>query len=621
MLTGLRRPGDRPGRRPSDGRCTCCCRCGRSASTLAARLFGAGRCGGRRRPRRCRRSWCSATGIGYEQQAYVWIGYGVWTQLWASFTLPLAWGLELARAPRRSRYCSPRSALMALTIALHFETGYLALILPLLFWPFVAGRPLPGAARRAAVVLGGALLASRVGDRAAPRPARRGPRPTRCCDRTPLDERLRAPAVLGWLVTGQLLDHGRMPVVTVLAAYRARARVPALARGRRTRARCSSRSVLCLLLSFGRGDVRRARRPDPRQRRPVLPPLHDGRPAGARCCSPVAGAVGWPSRPGSSPAQRSGDGTVALAVLGSRSASWSVALLAIASARTRLDRSSARYDRRNAARDHRPAARRRARPGPTSTGCVRDRRSGAAAAASTPGCPRTGAPTSASGRCPVFKYLESQRRRRGRLHAAHRVADDRPRVLLRRPEPQRLPAVRDPLPDRPARQQRTRDVGADHLRRLLLPAGASRGRIRARRADRRERRRQPLERLDPDAPDPRLDPRRSRRLHPGAVGAPAGLAATAPAVREARRRDRHLAEPAGRRRADGHDGRDARARGGGLQRVVRSRGGRPPSTAARRRCCPSRRRSSGCGSRPAGTPSSSNITGTPGTRPCSCCRG
>ena len=31
----------------------------------------------------------SKIGIGYEQNAYVWIGYGVWTQLWASLTLPL----------------------------------------------------------------------------------------------------------------------------------------------------------------------------------------------------------------------------------------------------------------------------------------------------------------------------------------------------------------------------------------------------------------------------------------------------------------------------------------------------------------------------------------------------
>ena len=34
----------------------------------------------------------SGAGIGYETKAYVWVGYGVWTQLWASWTLPLAWG-------------------------------------------------------------------------------------------------------------------------------------------------------------------------------------------------------------------------------------------------------------------------------------------------------------------------------------------------------------------------------------------------------------------------------------------------------------------------------------------------------------------------------------------------
>jgi uncharacterized membrane protein len=33
----------------------------------------------------------SATGVGYEQHAYLWNGFGVWTQLWAMWTLPLAW--------------------------------------------------------------------------------------------------------------------------------------------------------------------------------------------------------------------------------------------------------------------------------------------------------------------------------------------------------------------------------------------------------------------------------------------------------------------------------------------------------------------------------------------------
>ena len=82
----------------------------------------------------------SATGVGYEQGAYVWMGYGVWTQLWASWTLPLAWGWSW-RAIRDGRGYVAAVLLTALTVALHFETGYLALSV-LLVWPLVAAGPL-----------------------------------------------------------------------------------------------------------------------------------------------------------------------------------------------------------------------------------------------------------------------------------------------------------------------------------------------------------------------------------------------------------------------------------------------------------------------------------------------
>ena len=60
---------------------------------LSARAFGAGR------PAAAASAamspfLVSATGVGYEQHAYVWTGFGVWTQLWASWTLPLAWGFS-----------------------------------------------------------------------------------------------------------------------------------------------------------------------------------------------------------------------------------------------------------------------------------------------------------------------------------------------------------------------------------------------------------------------------------------------------------------------------------------------------------------------------------------------
>ncbi|MBV9805266.1 MAG: hypothetical protein JO130_18860, partial [Solirubrobacterales bacterium] len=157
----------------------------------------------------------SATGVGYEQHAYVWAGFGVWTQLWASWTLPLAWGLSW-RAIRDGRGYFGAVLLTALTVALHFETGYLALSV-LLVWPLIAGRPLAARLRRAAILLGGSLLASAwvIVPLLAQRPWAAVNEPLQS---TGLVNGYGARQVLDWLISGQLLDHGRLPVVTVLAA-------------------------------------------------------------------------------------------------------------------------------------------------------------------------------------------------------------------------------------------------------------------------------------------------------------------------------------------------------------------------------------------------------------------
>ena len=190
----------------------------------------------------------SATGVGYEQHAYVWTGFGVWTQLWAQWTLPLAWGFGW-RAIRDGRGYLRAVLLTALTVALHFETGYLALSV-LLVWPLVAGRPLAARLRRAAVLLGGSLLASAWV--IVPLLAQREWAATNEIVRgTALENGYGARRVLDWLVSGGLLDHGRLPVVTVFAALGfglawlawssdvdARALVVALA--------------VCLLFAFGR---------------------------------------------------------------------------------------------------------------------------------------------------------------------------------------------------------------------------------------------------------------------------------------------------------------------------------------------------------------------------------
>jgi hypothetical protein len=181
---------------------------------LSARAFGAGR------PAAAASAamapfLVSATGVGYEQHAYVWTGFGVWTQLWASWTLPLAWGWSW-RAIRDGRGYLAAVLLTALTVALHFETGYLALSV-LLVWPFVAGRPLVTRLRRAAVLLGGSLLAAAWV--IVPLVAqRRWAAVNEPLQGSGLVNGYGARRVLDWLVSGQLLDHGRLPIVTVLAA-------------------------------------------------------------------------------------------------------------------------------------------------------------------------------------------------------------------------------------------------------------------------------------------------------------------------------------------------------------------------------------------------------------------
>ncbi|HXD65772.1 MAG TPA: YfhO family protein [Solirubrobacteraceae bacterium] len=181
---------------------------------VSARAFGAGRPGAAASAAMAP-FLASSTGVGYEQHAYLWTGFGVWTQLWASWTLPLAWGWSW-RAIRDGRGYLRAVLVTAVTVALHFETGYLALSV-LLIWPLVAGPPLRARLRRAAIVLGGSLLA--VAWVIVPLVAQR--------DWAAVNEPLQgsglvdgygAGHVLNWLVSGQLLDFGRLSVVTAFAA-------------------------------------------------------------------------------------------------------------------------------------------------------------------------------------------------------------------------------------------------------------------------------------------------------------------------------------------------------------------------------------------------------------------
>jgi hypothetical protein len=154
----------------------------------------------------------SAPGVGYEQPAYVWIGYGLWTQLWASWTLPLAWATTWRSLSDR-RFVAPASVCIAATMAFHFETGYLALA-PLVIFPFaIPSRLLWRAARAAAVGLGALGMAAWV---LVPLLAQaRWAAVNTALAATPLVRGYGARQDLTWLVTGQIFDHGRLPVITI----------------------------------------------------------------------------------------------------------------------------------------------------------------------------------------------------------------------------------------------------------------------------------------------------------------------------------------------------------------------------------------------------------------------
>ena len=155
----------------------------------------------------------SAAGIGYETKAYVWIGYGVWTQLWASWTLPLAWGFTY-RALSSLRAVLPAVLFVMLTVALHYETGYLAFV-PLVVWPFLVPSDLWRRLGRA-VVVGAAALAASAWVIVPLLDQSHWAARNQVLGGTGLENGYGANEVLSWLLSGQLYDDGRFPVVTIL---------------------------------------------------------------------------------------------------------------------------------------------------------------------------------------------------------------------------------------------------------------------------------------------------------------------------------------------------------------------------------------------------------------------
>ncbi|MHB8488573.1 MAG: DUF6541 family protein [Candidatus Dormibacteria bacterium] len=159
----------------------------------------------------------SVTGYGYESFSYTWLGNGLWSQEWGMFLLPIAWGLSwrAVHGVGRGRYALAALA-VGLTIAMHFLTGYFAL-LSIGVFVIVVWRGLLPRVGRAAVVFGGAaLIASWVVV-----PLITGGAYFNLSvfnQGTFWLNSYGAPQALGWLFTGQLFDYGRLPIVSLLVA-------------------------------------------------------------------------------------------------------------------------------------------------------------------------------------------------------------------------------------------------------------------------------------------------------------------------------------------------------------------------------------------------------------------
>ncbi len=157
----------------------------------------------------------SVPGVGFEVNGYLWVGYGLWAQLWGMLFLPFAWACSW-RALADRRWTLPAVLAITATICAHFETGYLALAAPMVM-PWVVPGDLLRRLGRAALLMGLSFAAAAWA--VAPLLIfSKWAAINEALAHGPLVNGYGARVVLGWLLHGQVFDNGRLPVVTVLVA-------------------------------------------------------------------------------------------------------------------------------------------------------------------------------------------------------------------------------------------------------------------------------------------------------------------------------------------------------------------------------------------------------------------
>lgn len=190
----------------------------------------------------------SVTGRGFEHQAYLWLGSGLWSELWAMWTLPLAVAFSWRYVQER-RFLFPAVFFMAATIAFHFLMAYLAAFFLVLMALLVR----EGFRQRVVRALTVGVL-SLLATLWVTVPLLADARWTALNEfqvHTTIDDSYGARTVLTWLVHGQLYDRGRLPVLTILVAVGLVWSVVHARRDRRARLLLGM-WLVSLLLYFGR---------------------------------------------------------------------------------------------------------------------------------------------------------------------------------------------------------------------------------------------------------------------------------------------------------------------------------------------------------------------------------
>lgn len=157
----------------------------------------------------------SATGYGFEPFSYLWLGNGLWSQAWGMWCAPLALGWS-ARAVRTGRGMRQAVLAVGLTLVCHLPTGWFV-VLAVGLWCLAA----PGERRaripRAVRIAGlGCLAAAWVlvpflVDRWAVNDSSFN-------SQGAFADSFGWRRVGGWLLAGDILDAGRVPVLSAIAA-------------------------------------------------------------------------------------------------------------------------------------------------------------------------------------------------------------------------------------------------------------------------------------------------------------------------------------------------------------------------------------------------------------------